>query len=189
METIHIKLNGLSPLLMHNPATMKVTKEELKKRRQEFDPEVEAAESRYLLDGKLYVPAIAVRNSILGGAKGYKIGRFSAIPILASALEIAAETFLLLRNGQTLSGESYSIDTRRAVIQKAGITRARARIELPWQLEAVFAFNPDLASVAQVKEVASNAGRVVGLLDYRPEKKVGLPGWFGKYEVTGIWSE
>jgi len=191
METLHIKLNGLSPLLTHNPAGSMTTGGGRKMGRKAIpSPEEEAKASRYVLpDGNFYIPAIAVRNSLLGGAKGFRIGRTAAISILSGALDIIDEAFPLLRDNQPLNGENYSIDTRRAVVQSQGIMRARARIELPWQVEAVFGYNPDLVNLEQIKEIATNAGRVVGLLDYRPEKKVGLPGWFGKFEVTDIWSE
>lgn len=191
METLHIKLNGLTPLLMHNPAgSMPVGGARKISRKVIPSPEEEAKAGRYVLpDGNFYIPAIAIRNSLLGGAKGFRIGRIAAISILSGALDIIDEVFPLLRDNQSLNGEDYLIDTRRAVVQGQGIMRSRARIELPWQVEAIFGYNPDLVSLEQIKEITSNAGRVVGLLDYRPEKKVGLPGWFGKFEVTEIWSE
>jgi len=191
MELLHVKLNGLTPQLMHNPDGSMIVGGGRKIGRKVIpSSEEEAKASRYVLpDGNFYIPAIAVRNSILGGAKGYRIGKIAAISILSGALDIIDEAFPLLRDNQPLDAENYSIDTRRAVVQGQGIMRSRAKIELPWQVEAVFRYNPDLVNLDQIKEIANNAGQVVGLLDYRPEKKVGLPGWFGKYEVTDIWSE
>lgn len=189
MERLHLKLNGLTPLLMHNPAGSMTVGRGMS-RKVIPSPEEEAKASRYVLpDGNFYIPAIAVRNSLLGGAKGYRFGRTAAISILSGALDIIDEALPLLRDNQPLNGANYSVDTRRGVVQRQGIMRSRARIELPWQVEAIFGYNPALASLEQIKEIASKAGRVVGLLDYRPEKKVGLPGWFGKFEVTDIWSE
>ena len=191
METVHIKLNGVTPLLMHNPAGSMIAGTGRTVRRKAIpSPEDEAKAGRYVSpDGNFYIPAIAVRNSILGGAKGYRIGRIGALSIVSGALDIIDEVFPLLRDGQPLNEEEYSIDTRRAVVQGQGIMRSRPRIELPWQLEAIFRYNPDLVNLDQLKDITKNAGQVVGLLDYRPEKKVGLPGWFGKFEVTDIWSE
>lgn len=191
MEKLHLKLNGLTPLLLHNPAgSMPAGGAKKISRKVIPSPEEEAKASRYVLpDGNFFIPAIAIRNSLLGGAKGFRIGRIAAISILSGALDIIDEVFPLLRDNQPLNAENYSVDTRRAVVQGQGIMRSRAKIELPWQVEAIFGYNPDLVNLQQVKEIASNAGRVVGLLDYRPEKKVGLPGWFGKFEVTDIWSE
>jgi hypothetical protein len=191
MEKLHLKVSGLTPMLMHNPAGSMIAGGGRKVSRKTIpSPEEEAKASRYLLpDGNFFVPAIAVRNSILGGAKGYRIGRTAAISIISGALDIIDEVFPLLRDGQPIDGDDYSIDTRRAVVQGQGIMRSRARIEPPWEVVAIFGYNPDLVNLDQIKDIANNAGHVVGLLDYRPEKKVGLPGWFGKFEVVDIWSE
>lgn len=189
MEILHFKINGLSALLMHSPASMQPkTAEQLKARGQVFDPGEEAAKSRYLLpDGNLYIPAIAVRNSLLNGSKGYTVApRRAARPVLAAAIIIADEAFPLLDgNGNPKGGDDYTIDSRRAVVQRQGIIRSRAKIELPWQLECAFSFNSELIPINIVEQALRNAGQVVGLLDYRPEKS----GWFGRFEVANIWSE
>lgn len=187
METLYLKLNGLSQLLMHNPAgSMKPGGGQRLGRKTIPSPEAEAEASRYLLpDGHFYVPAIAVRNCLLNGSKGYRIGKIRAMDLLAGAILMVDEAFPLLRNGEPIPGKDYSIDERRAVVQKQGIIRARARIELGWQLECAFGYNSTLANLEQIKEIAQNAGQVVGLLDYRPEKK----GWFGRFEVIEIRSE
>lgn len=192
MEKLHLLLKGLTPLLMHNPAgsmSAPGESEEVKKKKIP-SPAEEAKASRYVTpDGNFYIPALNVRNSILSGSKGYKIGKFSALTILSGALDFIDDKFPLLRDGQPISGDDYTIDTRRVVVQRRGIMRSRAMIELPWQIEAIFSFNPDLANIDQIKKVAQTAGLVCGLLDYRPEKKVGLPGPYGKYEVIEIRSE
>jgi len=61
----------------------------------------------------------------------------------------------------------------------------RARVDLPWELECVFEYNPDIVDIKVVETIAKRAGQIVGLLDYRVEKK----GWFGRFEVAKIWSE
>lgn len=186
MEILHIKLNGLSPLLMHSPESMRRTDDETLGRKVIPSPEEEAAASRYLLpDGNFYVPAIAVRSSMLHGARGYRIGKRPAREILAGAVILSDEVFPLLRDGQPIAGDDYVIDSRRAVVQRQGIIRNRAKIELPWQVEAVFDYNSQLANLEQIKTALNNAGQIAGLLDGRP----GTGLWFGRYEVTDIWSE
>lgn len=186
MELLRIELNGLSPLLMHNPATMSRGPAETLARKVIPTPEAEAAASRYLLpDGNFFVPAVAIRSSMLNGAKGYRIGKRPAREILSGAVILTDEVFPLSRDGAPIQGSDYSIDSRRAVVQGQGIIRSRAKIEVPWQVECAFGFNSQLANLEQVKTALENAGTIVGLLDYRPEKK----GWFGRFEVTNIWSE
>lgn len=192
MEKLHFTLNGLYALLMHNPelSMEKPGREKGLGRKTIPSPEEEAKRSRYLLpDGNMYVSAIAVRNSMLGGAKGYRIGKRAAADLLTGAVIPVDMQFPLLRDGKPISGDDYSVDTRRAVVKKQGIMRSRAKIELPWSLECTFDYNSELASLEHIKEALNNAGQIIGLLDYRPERKVGLPGWFGRFEVADIWSE
>ena len=184
---LYIILNGLSALLMHNPSGMvKPGGKRGLSRKSIPSPEEEAKASRYLLpDGNMYIPAIAVRRSLLSGAKGYRIGTRRAADILSGAVILADDEFPLLRDDKPMDGDDYSIDTRRAVVQRQGIIRSRAMIELPWTVKCVFEYNSELASLEHIKDSLNTAGQIVGLLDYRPEKT----GWFGRFEVTEIWSE
>jgi hypothetical protein len=188
LETVHVEINGLSPILMHNPVgSMPTDASEQKLSRKKIpSPEDEAKISRYLLpDGNFFVPAIAVRNALLTGTKGQLINRRSALPFIAGGVLMLDEAFPLTRDGNPISGDEYIIDTRRAVVQRQGIMRSRARIELPWELDAIFEYDKDIVSLEIIKSVAERAGRVVGLLDYRVEKK----GWFGRFEVERVYSE
>ena len=186
METLHIKLKGLSPLLMNNPISMARAEGGALSRKVIPAPEEEAAAKRYLLpDGNFYLPAIAVRASMLNGARGYRIGRRPAREILAAAVILTDEVFPISRDGKPIPGSDYQIEIRRAVVQRQGVMRARPRIDLPWELECIFNFNSELANLEQVTTALQTAGQAVGLLDYRPEKS----GWFGRFEVTNIWSE
>lgn len=188
MKTLHMELRGLSPLLMHNPAGMLSLQggEQTLGRKNIPKPEDEAKASRYVLpDGNLYVPAIAVRNSLLNGAKGQLVNRKAAMPFISGGILMIDEAFPLTRNGKPIKGTDYSLDVRRAVVQRQGITRVRARIELPWQVNCAFEYNPEIVDIKLVEAVAKLAGQRVGLLDYRVEKK----GWFGRFEVAKVWAE
>jgi len=185
MVKLHFIIKGLTPLLMHNPASM--GRGDTKVGRKTI-PSIEesAASSRYLLpDGNFYVPAVAVRASILNGAKFMKIGKFSARSLLAGGITLSDESFPLLRDGNPIFGDNYSIDTRRAVIQKSGILASRAKIELPWGVECCFNFDEQTASILDLTAIINRAGQVAGLLDFRPERM----GWFGKYAVGDIWMD
>ncbi|GAI74934.1 unnamed protein product, partial [marine sediment metagenome] len=145
MKILQFTLEGESPLLMHNPAGSMRQQGEAKlstKGKEIPTPEVAAAATRYLLpDGNFYIPAVAVRASMLSGAKFYRIGKAAARSILSGAVILTDETFPLFRNGNPISGDDYSIDGRRAVIQNQGIWCSRARIELPWEVFCTFEFN------------------------------------------------
>jgi len=181
---LYFVVEGLTPMLMHNAATMKIPGLH---RPSIPTPEEEAAESRYLLsDGNFGIPAIAVRTSILNGAKGLRSGRSPLKPILSGAITTEDEWFPLLRNGKPIIGSDYTIDTRRVVIQRQGVLRSRPKIELPWEIGCVFGFNPAvIPDLEVIRVVLQKAGIMAGLLDYRPERG----GWFGKYTPGKIWVE
>ncbi|KKL18452.1 hypothetical protein LCGC14_2475360 [marine sediment metagenome] len=184
MKRITFKLHGDSTLLMHNPAGMRVpsTGKGLETKKIPL-PEEEAKASLYqnLVDETLYVPAVAVRNAMLSGAKGARIGKVGAATILAGAILLVEERFKLVRDGEPL--KTYDvIDTRRVVVQRQGIVRSRGAIILPWTVECVYDFNDALMGLnyTPVQQALENAGQLVGLLDYRPEKK----GWFGRFQCS-----
>lgn len=180
MKTLEFTLKGLSPILMHNPAGM-VRGDANMKRKEIPTPEDEAEKSLYKLqNGDLCVPATAVRNAMLNGSKGYRIGKRNASAILSGAVLLIDEYFPLFRDNKPI--RNYEIDVRRAVVQKQGIMRARPRVDLEWELRGVFLFNEELASVEHMETALKSAGQVVGLLDFRVEKK----GWFGRFEVKNI---
>ena len=182
MRPITFKLKGLAPLLMNNPEAMLTPGPKSKLGRGEYIPEEAVKVTRYLLpDGNFFVPAVAVRASLLGGAVGMKFGKTSAWSVISAAIEISDPEFPMIgENGDQMSGDTYSIDLRRVVIQKAGVPKARAKIELPWFVQCSFIYEPEMLGVEQLITVANRAGRIAGLLDYRPSKK----GWFGKYEIV-----
>ena len=181
MQQVNFRLRGLTPLLMHNPASMANTGPKVRLGKQQFDPKEDAQTSRYLLpDGNFYVPAVAVRNSLLGGTKGMRAGKVALSSVFSGGVELMDEVFPLTDDsGDPISGDNYTLDSRRVVIKGNGIIRSRARIELPWNVLCIFMIELDLVSGETLVMVAERAGRVVGLLDYRPAKS----GWFGKYEI------
>ena len=185
MKSLRCEVNGLTALLMHNPVGQMGGSPE-GKRPKVPSPEDEAKRSRYLLKGdELGIPTIALRNCILSGSKGFKVGKYSLYAMLGGCLSILPEDGFvpLLRGGKSI--KDYTVDIRRAVVQKQGILRARTKVELPWQVvfdvlweDAILP--PSFPNTLQ--EIIEKAGTTVGLLDYRPERK----GWFGKFELVSL---
>ena len=182
MKPITFKLKGLTPLLMNNPEAMMAPAPKSKLGKGEYIPEEAVKVTRYLLpDGNFFVPAVAVRASLLGGAVNMKFGKTSAWSVISAAIEISDPEFPMIgENGDQISGDNYSIDLRRVVIQKAAVPKARAKIELPWYVQCSFNYEPLMLNIEQLVTVANRAGTIAGLLDYRPSRK----GWFGKYEIV-----
>ena len=189
MDTIEFTLKSTTPLLMHNPAGMSAPSASLGRKRIP-SPEDEAEKAAYRNeDGKLVFPAIGVRNSILSGAKGMRIGKLAARPIISGAILLLDDWFPLLNEaGDPL--DDYVIDTRRVVIQKAAIFRSRPRID-NWLMLCSFNYQKVrdaqgklfyLASKEIIHDALERAGQVIGLGDYRIEKT----GWFGGFSIDDM---
>jgi hypothetical protein len=174
-----ITLIGTSPLLMHNIAGMK---QQAGSAKRIPTPQEEAVQSLYwTLDRKsLAIPAVALHAALMKAGAKYKMPNRSTVQSrICSAIHVEPEMIPL---GIT----AYDIHICGVVVQRQRIFRARARVNTPWQCEASLWFDEDWFPVHLMRdtmpEVIRTAGMMVGLLDWRPEKK----GQFGKFRLGRI---
>ena len=172
MQIVSVTIQGKTPILLHNPAGMagrKPGKTEIP------TPEAASFESCYWTPEKdsLGFPGDNVKASMLVASTQYKAGKIKLGPFIAGSVFI--EPAML-----SFNTKEYEIDTRRAVIQRQGILRSRARIS-KWKLTFDLIVDDDFpaTNIDVLKEILSESGRRVGIGDYRPQRK----GWFGKFEV------
>lgn len=182
MASITFTIMGTTPLLTHNPSSMQQASGTGRKKIPTPEEEAEAGTYR-LPDRTLGFPAGGIRRSILDGATGLRVNRKAAKPFLAGSLLVADPMF------PVLDGEGdparYAIDTQRAVVQHQGIMRSRPRIDLPWLIPCVFAFNQIIEErllEPLLTEALREAGRIVGIGDYRVQKM----GTYGCYQAEQI---
>ena len=120
-------------------------------------------------------PSLNIMRSAITASTAWKINKRSIVPFMAGSVSIDAEMVPF----DTLD---YEIDTRRAVVQKQGILRSRPKLPPGWNLS--FEVNVDDDAPAELcrilPDIFAEAGRRVGLGDFRPEKR----GPFGKFMVT-----
>jgi len=180
-KEIRLTVEGTSPLLMHNPVSMAVGKGPTRTNNVP-SPEEEAEKGCYRdSDGNLVFPAIAFRNALLRAASGMKVGKKTLRSVLAHIQ--TSEEYVSLIDPET--GEplrEYAIDMRRAVVQKQGIVRARPKLE-KWGAEIGLIVETDIVpeNISDIlKSVLDEAGRTVGVGDYRLERG----GWFGTFRVV-----
>jgi hypothetical protein len=186
MAILQGTLIGKTPLLMHNPSGSMFPSTRSIGRKAIPSPEDEAKASTYRLpNGDLCVPAVAVRNNILAGCTGLRINRRAASPIIAGSLLPSDLLFPLT----TPAGEpirDWVVDTQRAVVQRQGIMRSRARIDPPWVVVFNFNLNTTILDAEGIQSVLIDAlsvsGQSIGILDYRPQKK----GWYGTFDVGSM---
>lgn len=185
LKCFSVQVNGLAPILMSNPVGMtnRSTGKGLS-RKVIPTPEEEAETGAYRLPtNQLYIPAVAFRGAILNASMGYRIGKEPARIRLSAGIIIDQDRFPIFRsNGNGLDPvRDYAIDTRRAVVQRQGILRSRAMVELPWECTVAFSYDADIVTDVLIADALKRAGQIIGILDYRPACK----GWFGRFEVEG----
>jgi hypothetical protein len=179
MPTITIHVEGISALLLHNPAGMRPSEQQLG-RKTIPTPEDEAEAGTYRLpNGQLYLPTPAFRSCLVSAGKGRRFGKTAATTIIKGAVFPSDEvTPLITPDGDPL--HDYEIDMRRAVIQRAAVVRCRPKLP-KWAADVHFDVDEEFISDTQVRELFAIGGRVVGVGDYRPEKA----GPFGRFTVAG----
>lgn len=143
-------------------------------------PEEEALNGCYWTEGKESVgfPADNVKGSMIIASGAYKAGKTKLTPFVAGSVYL--EPAML-----SFNTKKYEIDTRRAVVQRQGILRSRPRLP-KWQLAFDLVVDDDfpVRELDVLNQILAEAGRRVGVGDYRPAKK----GWFGKFKITK-WKE
>ena len=171
IETVRVKIEGISPLLMH--AYPMVAIEALDKKPPE--EQAELAAYRDPVTKGLYVPGVNLQRSLIAAASFSKgKGRASLQKQVAACVFIHPERI-------PLANKDYALDARPVVIPatKGRIMRYRPRLDT-WTLNVEAEFDPNLLKVTELRRVFDDAGSRVGLLDFRPEHK----GPFGRFSVV-----
>ena len=138
-----------------------------------YDPVEDAEYAAYKTeDGDLYLPMEAVFSMMIYAAGAHKIGRRSMKSYLAGGVRVEPEQILLEPN-------EYEVDLRAVVIQRARVVRARPKIR-NWKAAFTLIYDDDILTPEPLREILDDAGKRVGLLDFRPQRN----GWFGTFNVT-----
>jgi hypothetical protein len=181
---VHIVVDGIKPLLTHNPESMGTVKGPSKASRIP-EPEDEAEAGVYRLpDGTCALKGEAFRLSLLGAAGAFKAKNRTTMKSILAHVTVVQELIpLTRRDGTPLS--DYVIDKRRAIIQKSGIIRCRPRFD-EWSCEVIFEYDPQLTDDPKlIATILHDAGNRMGVGDYRPQKN----GPMGRYQVREYWVE
>lgn len=169
MKKIKVAIRGDS-LLMNSFPMEKV--DGFEKMSKEDQAEVAAYRDP---DGILFVPGLNLQRSFVAASTYSKgKGRASLQKVACAAIAVSPERLSLNR-------KDYAIDSRPVVIKSTGgrIIRNRPRIN-DWSINFFIEFDEKLLTEKQVRKIVDDAGALVGLLDFRPERK----GPFGKFMVT-----
>jgi hypothetical protein len=176
MRVFEVKIEGTSPILFHNPAGMARSGAVKKDSKSIPTPEEEAKASCYWLPGgsSLMFPGDNIQSAMLRAASGYKVNKKALTPFVAGSVTVEPEHV-------PFNTKDYVVDTRRAVVQRQGILRSRAKLP-QWKLEFTLLVDADfpVRELDILRQILEETGRRIGIGDFRPEKR----GRFGKFKVT-----
>jgi len=127
-------------------------------------------------DGGLCIPGEYVRQAIIGAAKFRQDPRSPR----KSAMDLYKAGVICLTNLAPLGTKDWDYeDRRRVVVQRNGVNRTRPAMKAGWKIEVELQVNlPEYIPQTDLLEVLTNAGRLIGVGDFRPS--------YGRFQVTSF---
>ena len=171
IKKIEITIKGTTALLMHRFPIEPI--EAIEKKSKEEQAEIAAY--RIPKTDELYIPAIALQRALVSGGTFSKgKGRATLQKPVAACVSIEPEYM-------GLGVKEYEIDSRAVVVPvtKGRIVRNRPRLDT-WEVSFSLLYESDLITEKQIRKIVDDTGVLVGILDFRPERK----GMYGKFMVT-----
>lgn len=192
MYKVNVSIEGTVGLLQNKFSTPELEglMEGAKKNIGKEDYSLEWLEKSYLTqNGLVYQPASHIEGSIVKSATQFKIkGRGNKtwkdairayvycvpdeIPMLFNSESVKAPTAKLL----TEPTDALRVDIRRVKVQRAAVARSRLMINEGWQLDFTLEVQDDQVRDKVLREILEEAGRAVGIGDFRPR--------YGRFIVT-----
>ena len=173
--TAHITIEGSADFLFHRwnceavETKAKAAKNSAAKKTDDIESYVWRNE-----DGELCCPGEYLRQSIIMAAKFKQDPRSPR----KSAMDLTKAGVVSLTNLSTFGKEKWDYeDKRRVVIQRNGVNRIRPALRAGWAAEFdIMVMLPEYISRDDLHQVITNAGRLIGLGDFRPT--------YGRFHIT-----
>jgi hypothetical protein len=162
-----VTITGSAPLLFHRwqneavEAKASAAKGSKAKKSDDIDSYVWRDEQ-----DRLCLPGEYVRQSIVGAAKYRQDPRSPR----KSAMDLVKAGLVSLTELASLNTTDWDyLDKRRVVVQRSAITRTRPAMNVGWEAEVTFLINlPEYISSTMLRELLNDAGRLIGVGDFRP---------------------
>lgn len=125
-------------------------------------------------EGMICIPGEYLRGAIITAAKFRQDPRSTR----KSAMDLYKAGVTSLTSLASLGTDKWDYeDMRRVQVQRSGITRTRPAMKAGWEAEFQLLINtPEYISSEYLNEVISQAGRLVGLADFRPS--------YGRFQIV-----
>lgn len=190
MTHIDVTIEGVSPLLMGafpdaqreaiEAGSSSALKSSAEKGTARDRAELRAYRSA---DGVLHIPAVCLMAAIVEAGKHIKVGRQK---ITTSTSSLVPAGVFVAPEEVSLGVTDYELDTRRCVnpSTKGAMIVHRPRLD-QWKASFQITVDPDLFTAGIVRELVDIAGKRIGLMEFRPQKK----GPYGRFVVTSWTAE
>ena len=171
------QLTGTSDLLFHRWNAEAVDEKAKAKKGSTAKKTDDVASYLYRCDdGTVAIPGEYVRQAIIHAAKFRQDPRSPR----KSAMDLYKAGVVALTNlASTGKADPDYYDTRRVVVQRAGVNRTRPALKVGWKAEFEFLIlTPEYIAPMDLHSVLTQAGVLVGLADFRPT--------FGRFGITSF---
>lgn len=162
-----VKLHGIAPILFHAWNTEAV-EEKAKAAKNSKAKKTDAIESYVYRDsdGTLAIPGVYLHGAIVNA------GRYRQDPRSPrkSAMDLLKAAIVPITTFASLGVKEWDfVDRRRVVIQRSAITRERPALREGWEASFDLLVNsPEYVSPNFLLDLITQAGKLVGLADFRP---------------------
>ena len=184
LPQIEIRLQGVSPLLCHNGQTadprntyakaMKAVSSKRKKTDADYDElaRLEWLAGLYRSADDLVIPDYVVESVMIAGAKKSKRGPQAKCGLFFTqhaALQFDGKPAAI--NDASLTEMFESGDFTHTIGVRVGMAKVmRTRpVFRNWSCTAIAQYDPDVLNLRDIEEIAADAGKLVGLGDWRPK--------------------
>ncbi len=184
LPEIKIHMQGVSPLLCHNGQTadprntyakaMKAVSSKRKKTDADFDEmaRLEWLAGIYRSADDLVIPDYVIESAMIAGAKKSKRGPQAKCGLFFTQhapLKFDGKPAEV--NDDTLAGMFDSGDFTHTIGVRVGMAKVmRTRpIFRNWSCIAMAQYDPDVLNLRDIEEIAADAGKLVGIGDWRPK--------------------
>ena len=174
---VEVEIVGTAAFLFHAWSVDAVA-EKAKAKKGSAGKKTDNVESYVYRDdaGGLCVPGEYIRQSIIHAAKFRQDPRSPR----KSAMDLFKAGIISLTELCPLGVKDWDyMDRRRVVIQRSAITRERPAMKMGWKIKCVLqVLLPEYIDEAMLHDTLSQAGRLIGVGDFRPT--------FGRYRITNF---
>lgn len=184
LPSVQIKLQGVSPLLCHNGQTadprntyakaMKAVSGKRKKTDADYDEmaRLEWLAGLYRIDGDLVIPDYVIESAMIKGAMKSKRGPQAKCGLFFTehaSLEFDGKPDTI--TDDTLSGMFESGGFTHTIGVKVGMAKVMRTRPMfrNWSITITAQYDPDVLNMRDVEEIAIDAGKLVGIGDWRPK--------------------